>query len=194
MSGILGAVETFVTHLLSEELDTRYLYHNLTHTQRVLQSTKELLGYYDLDENDRKALLLAAWLHDTGYIRGWEGHEKESSRIAEKFLSEQGLGQERIGQVCRLILATERYHKPANLLEEIIRDADASHLGKKYFIEVSELLKEELALMDIAHYTQEDWRELNIEILRNEHHYYTAYARKHWQPEKDKNLRNLLEA
>ena len=63
---------------------------------------------------------MAAWLHDTGYTLGSREHEKESSRIAEKFLMEQGLGKEAIEQVCGLIMATERYHQPGNLPEEII--------------------------------------------------------------------------
>lgn len=192
MSKLLEATETFVTHLLSEELDSRYLYHNLKHTQRVVQSTKELLEHYGLDEKERNTLLLAAWLHDTGYTRGSADHEKESSRIADKFLSEQGVEAGTIEQVSGLIMATHRYHEPDNPLEEIIRDADAFHLGAKNFVEISELLREELSRMGIAHYTTGEWREANIEMFRTEHHFYTEYAREHWQPGKDKNLQRLI--
>ena len=192
MSKLLEAVETFATHLLSDDLDTRYLYHNLRHTQRVVQNTKELLGHYQLDEKEQDALLMAAWLHDTGYTRGSREHEKESARIAEKFLTEQGLGKEAIEQVCGLIMATERYHRPENLQEEIIRDADAAHLGAKNFMEISELLREELSLLDIANYAPSEWRQANIEMLRTEHHFYTGFAIEHWQPGKDKNLQRLI--
>ena len=192
MSTLLKATEAFVTHLLTVDLDPRFLYHNLEHTRRVVQSTKELIGHYDLTGKEENALLLAAWLHDTGYIHGREGHEKKSSQIAEKYLLEQGEDSGTVQQVCNLIMATERYHKPRNLMEEIIRDADASHLGQPIFEDVSELLKKELALMDIAHYTPGEWRQLHVEIFRNEHHFHTAYARKHWQPGKDRNLISLL--
>lgn len=193
MSTLLEAAETFVTHLLTEKLDPRFLYHNLEHTQRVVQSTKELIEHHNLTREDQHVLLLAAWLHDTGYIHGREGHEKKSSRIAKEFLLGQGLDPRTTERVCGLIMATERYHKPVNLLEEILRDADASHLGQPVFMEVSELLKKELAQMDIAHYTPAEWRELHIEIFQSEHHFYTGYARKHWQPGKDRNLQRLLE-
>jgi predicted metal-dependent HD superfamily phosphohydrolase len=192
MSKLLEATETFVTHLLSEELDSRYLYHNLRHTQRVVQNTKELLEHYGLDEKERSALLLAAWLHDTGYTGGSTEHEKESARIAEKFLSEQGVEAGTIKDICALIMATQRYHDPESPLEEIIRDADASHLGRKDFVEISELLREELAQLDLSHYTPGEWREANIEMFRTEHRYYTEYAREHWQPGKDKNLQRLI--
>ena len=192
MSKLLEATENFVTHLLSEELDSRYLYHNLRHTQRVVQSTKELVEHYGLDEKERNALLLAAWLHDTGYTRGSTEHEKESAQIAEKFLAEQGVEVGTIKHICALILATKRYHQPGDPLEEIIRDADASHLCRKDFMEISELLREELAQLDISHYTPVEWRDANTEMFRTEHRYYTEYAREHWQPGKDKNIQRLI--
>jgi HD superfamily phosphodiesterase len=192
MSKLLEATEAFVSHLLTEELDPRFLYHNLEHTRRVVQSTKELLAHYDLSEKEQNTLLLAAWLHDTGYIRGRDGHEKASARIAANFLRDQGLDQKTTEQVCAQILATERYHQPVTLSEEIIRDADASHLGQEIFPEVSELLKEELAQMDIAHHSWEQWRELYAAVFQNEHQFYTDYAKKHWQAGKDKNLQSLL--
>ncbi len=190
----LKIVEAFVTRLLSEELDEGYRYHNLEHTRRVVGSTQELLGYYNLEESEQRALLMAAWLHDTGYIHGREGHEEESARIAAKFLSEQGIDTATVERICSLILATERYHQPENRMEEIIRDADAAHLGMDTFKEISELLREELAVMGIAQYTPQEWRDLHVEIFRSEHRFYTAYAREHWQPGKDRNLQKLLDA
>ena len=192
MSKLMEATEAFVSHLLSEELDPRFLYHNLEHTQRVVQSTKELMAHYELPEKEQDTLLLAAWLHDTGYIHGREGHEKASAQIAAEFLREQGLDQQTTEQVCALILATERYHKPDTLHEEIIRDADASHLGQEIFPEVSDLLKEELTQMGIAHYSGEQWRKLNAAVFQDEHQFYTAYAKKYWQAGKDRNLQSLL--
>lgn len=190
----LQTAETFVTRLLSEELDEGYRYHNLEHTRRVVGSTRKLLGHYNVEESEQHALLLAAWLHDTGYIHGREGHEKESARIAAEFLSEQGLDPASVEHICNLILATERYHQPENLMERILRDADAAHLGLDTFMEISELLREELAAMDIAHYTAKEWRDLNLEIFRSEHRFHTEYARENWQPGKDRNIQRLLDA
>jgi predicted metal-dependent HD superfamily phosphohydrolase len=192
MSSLLETTETFATRLLQEALDPRFLYHDLAHTRRVVESTKEMLEPYGIEGKDRQALLLAAWLHDTGYTQGREAHEEKGSRIAEAFLQQQGLDPESVAQICQLILATERYHQPTNLLEEIIRDADASHLGQEIYPEVSELLKQELAQMDVAHYTPQAWRDIQIEVFRSEHRFYTSYAREHWGPGKERNLQNLL--
>jgi len=43
MFEIVQKAEEFVTNMLVNELDPKFLYHNLKHTQRVVKSTKELI-------------------------------------------------------------------------------------------------------------------------------------------------------
>ncbi|WP_088339684.1 Pycsar system effector family protein [Robiginitalea sediminis] len=192
MSQLLQAVETYATDLLSEKLDPRYLYHNLRHTQRVVQGTKDILTQHDPGPGEREALLAAAWLHDTGYTQGSENHEEASCTLAREFLSSQDCGEAFIERVCTLILATRRYHNPRDLSEEIIRDADASHLGKESYPETAELLREELEQLGIATYTAEQWREANLTMFRSEHRFYTDYAKNQWQDGKDENVARLV--
>lgn len=192
MSQLLQAVETYATDLLSEKLDPRYLYHNLRHTQRVVQGTKDILTQHDPGPGEREALLAAAWLHDTGYTQGSENHEEASCALAREFLSSQDCGEAFIERVCTLILATRRYHNPRDLSEEILRDADASHLGKESYPETAELLREELEQLGIATYTAEQWREANLTMFRSEHRFYTEYAKNQWQAGKDENVARLV--
>ncbi|MGB5819720.1 MAG: Pycsar system effector family protein [Saonia sp.] len=192
MSEILEKTEAFVTDLLTKKLDSKYLYHNLKHTKRVVKSTKEILNSYNLDEKQNEILLLATWLHDTGYTRGTVEHEESSSAIAKEFLEAQGYDKDAIQMVRNLIVATKRYYEPKTLSEEIIRDADASHFGQKSYWETSDFLREELSLLGIAHYTTEEWCNANIEMFKKEHHFYTDYAKEQWQEEKDKNLKQLI--
>ena len=194
MSEIIAKTEKFVTDLLLKELDPKYLYHNLRHTQRVVKSSEELLNSQDLSPEDREILLLATWLHDTGYTKGSENHEENSCLIAREFLAKLGYEDERISKVEACIMATKRFHEPVNLQEKIIRDADASHLAQNSYLETTELLREELALLGIADYSTKDWREENFKMFRSEHQYYTDYAKKSWQAGKDKNLRKLVKA
>jgi len=56
MSDLLSKTEDFVTDLLANDLDKKFLYHNLRHTQRVVKSTKELLDSYDLNDKKKKRL------------------------------------------------------------------------------------------------------------------------------------------
>ncbi len=192
MSDIVKKTEDFVNDLLSNQLNSKYLYHNLRHTQRVVKSTKELSNSHNLAEKDKEILLLATWLHDTGYTKGTNDHEESSCAIARKFLEGHQYDPENQEEVCKLIMATKRHHEPAGLLEEIIRDADASHLGQQSYHETSTYLREELDLLGIKNYSEKDWREANIDMFRKEHRYYTSYAQEQWGPGKEKNLKTLL--
>ncbi len=192
MSQIIEQAESFATDLLTNSLDKKYLYHNLIHTQRVVKSTKEIVNSLDLDSEDIEALILATWLHDTGYIKGSENHEENSCAIAKDFLEKHGYEDKKTKNVLDLILSTKRYHSPQNIKEEIIRDADASHFAQNSYMETCELLREELSLLGIADYSKKDWVEANLEMLGGEHQYYTDYAKEVWQPKKEKNLKKLI--
>jgi len=192
MSEILAKTEAFAVDLLSTELDPKYLYHNLKHTQRVVKSTQELIEANPLGVKEKEVLLLAAWLHDTGYTLGHEQHERNSCKIAKDFLEEQAYDAVGIKQVQACIMATQMIYEPKNLGEQIIRDADASHFAQKSYLETCELLREELALLGIANYSVREWMEENIKMFRTNHHYYTDYAKANWQDKKDKNLMRLI--
>ncbi|KPM32143.1 Metal-dependent phosphohydrolase HD sub domain protein [Croceitalea dokdonensis DOKDO 023] len=192
MTTILDRAATKVTHLLSSKLGPEYLYHNLRHTQRVVANAKEIMEAMELNEGQRQKILLAAWFHDTGFIKGAKGHEEKSCEIAREFLKSEGTSKAAIDTVCQLILATKKGHEPINESESILRDADSGHLAKKDYRTVSELLRQELQRdQDIVH-TPEEWREINIDMFRSEHRFYTAYARENWQRKKDKNLRRMV--
>ncbi len=192
MSEIVEKTKEYVINLLSNELNSNYLYHNLRHTQRVVKNTKELLEAYDLNDKENEAVELAAWLHDTGYTKGSLDHEEKSCVIAKKFLQEQHYDENGIKEICRLIMATKRFYTPQDLSEEILKDADSSHLASKSYVATCELLREELSKLDIAHYSTKDWRNENIKMFRTEHRFYTDYAKKNWQKRKDKNLKKLV--
>ena len=192
MPNIISNTEEFVTHLLTTELDSNFLYHNLRHTQRVVKSTKELLAFYQLSDQETEAVILAAWFHDTGLTKSIDAHEAASCEIAKSYLQDQGLDQTQVQKICELIMATERQHEPQNLMEEIIRDADASHLRKDSYLETSEVLREEISLLGIADISPKEWRSGNIKLFQTEHRYFTEYAQKNWQEGKDKNLKRLI--
>jgi len=192
MSELIVKTKQFVVDLLSNELDPNFLYHNLRHTERVVKSTEELITFYKLDAKDREVLMLAAWLHDTGYTKGTDNHEENSCAIAKKILSKLGSDTKLIKNVAACIMSSKRFAEPTSLLEEIIRDADSSHFGQNSYLETAELLREELSLLGIAEYSSKDWLDENVKMFRAEHHFYTSYALENWQPGKDKNLRKLI--
>lgn len=194
MNYLVEKAERYVSDLFNEQLPSSFLYHNLTHTKRVIKSTEELCENSQIDVKERKILLLAAWFHDTGYTKTYKGHEEESAHIARTFLEDQQAENSIIEEVERLILATRLGHHPTDLMEKIIKDADTSHLGKEYYQQASELLRRELQMLDIKDFSPRKWREASLELLTDRHEFYTPYALEHWQEQKQQNILALLEA
>ncbi|MBL85886.1 MAG: phosphohydrolase [Winogradskyella sp.] len=188
---LIEDTQEYVFNLLSDKLPNTFIYHNYTHTQRVVKSTKELIENSKISKEESHILELTALLHDIGYTVNSENHEAESVKLAQAFLKEKGVEENIINAVSSCIMATKFDEEPSNKLEEIIRDADASHFGKKYFNEASEFLRKELELRGIKNYTPAEWRAENIKVL-TEHSFYTEYALKKWQPRKEKNLAKLM--
>lgn len=192
MSELIKSAEKFVFDLFKNELDASFIYHNYTHTERVLRSTREIIENSDVNKAEAEILELSALFHDTGYIKMNAGHEEESVKIATGFLTDQKTPDEIIKAVNACILATKFKDFPTTKLGKIIRDADASHFGKSYFKEASEFLRKELEIQGIQSYTPKQWETENIKVLTKKHEFYTDYALKNWQPQKEKNLTKLL--
>ncbi|RXJ49894.1 Pycsar system effector family protein [Gelidibacter gilvus] len=192
MADIITKTENFVFNLFKEDLPNTFLYHNFTHTKRVLRSVNEILDNSEVTADDSKILQLAALLHDTGYIKKREDHEEESVKIATKFLEEQQVDKSIIDAVNKCIMGTKFKDTPKTELERIIRDADASHFGKDYFNEASEFLRKELELQEVKTYTTSEWLAENIEVLSQKHQFYTDYALRNWQQQKEINLAELI--
>ena len=193
MSAIIEKTEKFVEDLFHKKLPETCIYHNHAHTRRVFKSTKEIADNVSISNEDKEVLLLTALLHDTGYTESFKDHEEYSVEIAKRFLNNQNLDQEKIDKVSTLILATKMEHKPENLLEEIIRDADASHFAKDYYSETSELLREEFKTHGVNNFDSSGWLKTNIDLFENHHKYYTDYAIEHWKPKKENNLAKMVE-
>lgn len=193
MSELIEKADAFVLQLFKEKLPHTFVYHNYTHTKRVVKSTEEIIeNTEDLTEKEKHILLLAAWLHDTGYAESLQNHEEHSVKIAEKFLQEEGAEPDIIKGVLSCIHSTCMSNTPTNKLDEILRDADSSHLSKDYYLETSEMLRQELKFHNIKNHTVMEWLDANIELFTKKHQYYTPYAVKNWEPRKDENLLFLL--
>ena len=184
--------QKFVLRLFKENLPNTYLYHNYNHTVRVVKSTKEIAENSQIIVKQEEALILAAWLHDTGYTKQREGHEEISTQIARDFLKEKKVDKETIDLIENLILATKMDRQPETYLQQIIKDADSSHFAKDYFSETSEFLRQELKLTDAAEYSASEWLDKNVEMFTQKHRFYTDYAAEHWKLQKDTNLIDLL--
>jgi len=188
---VLSAAQDFVTDLLITKLDRSIHFHTLQHTQEVLAGSERMADYYHLEDEDRYALMLASWFHDTGYTGGKAmGHENVSIELATKFLNDHKVSQQVINKVIGCINATRLPQSPHTLIEQIICDADLFHLGTSDFKEKNRLLREELNDFGKLELSKKDWRKKNIEFL-TKHNYFTSYAKENLDSLKQVYLQEL---
>ncbi len=188
---ILSAAQDFVSDLFINKVNKTIHFHTLQHTQEVVAGSETMADYYHLEDEDRFALTLAAWFHDTGYSGGHAaGHENLSIELAVKFLNEHKVNQAIIDKVIGCINATRLPQNPNSLIEQIICDADLFHLGTGDFREKNKLLREELNDFGNLDLSKKEWRKKNIEFL-SKHHYFTSYAKENLDPLKQVYLQEL---
>ena len=192
MATLLIDEEKYVSNLLNNKLATNYVYHNLVHTQGVVKSIEKFIEKLAIPEIDAENLQVAAWFHDTGFIKGAENHEEESVKILTLFLTKKNVEVKRIETISNLILATKIGHEATNDLEKIITDADCAHLGNKSFEDKTALLRKEWEATENKKYSDAEWGAVNIDFLTKVHKYRTDYALKNWSKGKEKNLAKLL--
>ena len=188
---LLQGAQAFVTDLLSNKLSKSIKFHTLQHTQEVVAASQTLADYHQLAEDDRNALLLAAWFHDTGYTSGHaRDHETVSVQIAVDFLTAHSVSDELKNKIIGCINSTRIPQNPANTIERIICDADLFHLGTDVFDEKNRLLRQELEEFGGKEVPKKDWRKINIRFLET-HQYFTTYGKEKLQPEKEIHLAAL---
>lgn len=192
MKILLPEIELYVTSLFKSNLNSSYIYHNLSHTRRVVNSVKVLIEGENIAEDDTNSLLIAAWFHDIGFIKTHVNHEELSIEIAEKFLKEHQVSDEKIRMISGLIMATKMGHQPQTDLEKIIKDADCAHFADKSYQDISELLRGEWELTSQKDYNDIDWTQENIDFFTKCHQFHSTFALNNWQKGKDKNLASLL--
>jgi hypothetical protein len=79
---------------------------------------------------------------------------------------------------------------PHSLIEQIICDADLSHLGTDDFERENKLLRKELILVHGKNISKKEWRNENIRFLQA-HRYFTDYCRERFEPVKQQHLKEL---
>lgn len=190
MSQIVNKAKEYVTEYLSNNLSTDYKFHCINHSFEVAKNAYEIGIGSHLENKELDIVLLAAWFHDVGYSKCRKGHEKLSINIAVEFLTKNNFPNKDIQQVKKCIEATKLSHKPISLLEEILSDSDILHIGKKDYLEKSNLLRQELKKNQDLDCSDNEWIKRNIEFM-SAHNFYTEYARTNYGPQRLRNIENL---
>ena len=179
-------VKVFVFNLFKEKLPSGTVYHNENHTSNVVNAANEIGLSQNLSEEELETVLLAAWFHDTGYIDGAKDHEERSIEIVNNYLGERNFSKEKIVKVKALIRATKMPQKPTGKLEEILCDADMSHMGSTGFMNESKLLRLEHEQLVNEVLADHEWLEQTEQFL-SKHQYFTDHAYENWNAQKTLN-------
>ncbi len=167
-------------------------FHNYEHTSEVAHNAKFLANRLNLSSKEKEMVVIAAYFHDVGNIKTTQGHEKLSCAYAREFLQKENYPENQIQIVENIIQATEISVRPKTILEEIICDADLSHLGMTTFFERNRLLRKEWETFLDMKFTDDEWVKLNVKFL-NEHRFYTKAAIAAFENQKKNNLALFLE-
>ena len=175
MPSIIQKAEIFVIPLL-KSFKPEYTFHNYDHTEEVVEATYHLANQEGVVAEELEILLLSAWFHDTGFQTKYQGHERESIRIAQDFLKSQGYSALGINEVTKCIQATKLPQTPTTKLAEILCDADLHHLATPNYIFKTELLRSEWKHILNKTYSDVEWHFCNLNFF-NHHNYHSNYGK-----------------
>lgn len=190
-STLLDTVEAYVTNHITTKISKDYTYHDLQHTKNVVDAAKEIASYLSLPAKDLEMLCLAAWFHDVGYDEGPEGHEQRSADHARQYLAEKDYPEENIRVIEGCILATKMPSNPEGLLQEILCDADFSHLGKRNYWDRCSRVRQELNSVKQLIMSDGEWVDFEIAFLQ-QHNWFSYPAKLLYEKRKIKHLRQLV--
>jgi len=183
-------VEKHVVHYFHSHSDPRLVYHNLEHTQEVVNAAQQIANHYQLNDQDFFTVIVAAYFHDTGYFEDALNHEAKGAVLADEFLASHQVNQEIRDQVKSAILATKIPQQPKTEIDKILCDADLFHLGQADFRAKGKLMHKENELIYKKDISKSDWRKKDIQFMES-HHYHTDYASLLLSDQKQKNIEKL---
>jgi HD-GYP domain-containing protein (c-di-GMP phosphodiesterase class II) len=67
-NALLIDTESYVKGLFKQNNQNNLVFHNLEHTETVVERVHEIAAHYQLPQKELLELSIAAWFHDTGHL------------------------------------------------------------------------------------------------------------------------------
>ena len=176
--------------LFSQSTKRNLPFHNFQHTVEVLEYSKIIAINENVSPEEFNLVSIAALYHDTGITEAYQGHEAMSALYAYLYLQKIGFIEADIAKVIGCIHATKMPQNPHTKLQEIICDADLSHLSAENYLLKNKLLREEWETELGIAYSDKEWIAMNIDFLKN-HTYFTSYGKDVLSKGKERNIEKL---
>jgi len=174
MEKVLIKIKPYVTELFTRRNLPFLKYHNLHHTEMVVERANEIANNDSLSDRELFCLITAAWFHDTGHLfNELAEHEKTGTDLMAAFLKSFLIEEGMINQISDCIMATKIPSDPKTTIEKIICDADTYHFGtREFLITDPEVYKEMEARLSI-HIDEKIHKSIS---LLESHRFFTAYC------------------
>lgn len=189
-SALIKQAQTLAEEIFNDKSFERHLFHNLEHTQDVVEAATTIGKHSQLNADEMESVIVAAWLHDVGYRNGYQNHEEASMKMASEWMTGLGASQQKIRDVVEAIAATRVPQQPLTLIGKVLCDADLYHLATKSFQIKSNQLREEWKLLGIRQLSEQDWVRSTLDFMK-QHHYQTPYGQTILEEGKKKNMKHL---
>ncbi len=189
-SELLKEIEKYSSDFITKESSVKLTYHTIDHTRQIVKNAEIIGTYENLNKDEMNILLTSAWFHDTGYVKNYKGHEKESVAIAVNFLKLKDVEKDICDLVSECILATTLPQKPTNKIAETLCDADMMHMGVEDYFELAEKLRRELKNFGHRKLKKSKFEKESV-LFFKKHSFYTNYCRGEISKIKEKNLKLL---
>jgi len=187
---LYNQLEKEIITMLTDKLPSALHYHSVSHTKDVIAAAECISRAEGLTEEELNLVRTAALFHDSGFVLGYNNHEKNSCIIAKEVLKKNNYPDAFIEQVCKMIMATKIPQSPKDKLSEILCDADLDYLGREDFFKISNKLYSERSAMVTAESTDK-WNQMQVKFFKS-HHYFTPTSIKLRAELKQKHLDILI--
>ncbi len=190
IASLLKDTENFVQAFFAENVPDKFVFHDFEHTVQTVAAARVIGEGFQLDEEQITLLQMATWFHDTGYSQGPESHEERSCNNADRFLRGK-LSDANLEIVLGCIRATKVPQQPSTALEQIICDADLSHLGMDIYWDRTGKLRQEFVLTRGQIMSEQEWVDFELNFMLT-HEYHTVVAQEMFNKRKAKHIQLLL--
>ena len=187
---IISLAIEHIADFYKKNIGAEYVFHDIQHIKNVAEAVGIIGKDCGISTRELELLEMAAWFHDTGYIEGADRHEERSCKFAVEFFSKHKVADQDLDVITRCIMATKLPFKPKDFLEEIMCDADLSHLGKDIYWDRCGRLRQELLMTRSIMMSEQEWIQFELDFMGS-HKYFTEVGRELYTKRKQKHIKQL---
>lgn len=192
-TALITKARAFAEETFNNTVFDRLTYHNLAHTRDVVNAAEIVGRESALSPDEMESVIVAAWLHDIGYVNGGHDHEATAAEMAQQLLAQWGAPARKAMEVADAIRSTRMPQQPENMVSKVLCDADLFRLSQDDHLRHSHKLREELEAQKGESIPEQEWLRTTLEFLQR-HQYHTPYGKTVLEREKKKNIRELRKA